>query len=133
MLLRGIIVFDHIMNIILKNMLLRVEWEAPAPIVFRLSPIQGPGSRFWPGHRIAWVNFFLKKSKRRRFSKKKSTGCNRVFDRVNPLGHTGFFFLYFFFNPARFQPLVGRVPGRPGPGSICQAEPGFKTMPAPFR
>jgi hypothetical protein len=55
--------------------------------------------------------FFLKKSKRRRFSKKKSTGCNRVFDRVNPLGHTGFFFLYFFFNPARFQPLVGRVPG----------------------
>jgi hypothetical protein len=55
--------------------------------------------------------FFKKKLKRHRFSKKnkkqkqKSTGCNRVFDRVTP----GFSFLYFFFNPARFQPRVSRA------------------------
>jgi hypothetical protein len=36
-------------------------------------PAQGPGSRFWPGHRVARVNSdFLKKSKWRRFSKKKT-------------------------------------------------------------
>jgi hypothetical protein len=52
-------------------------------IVFRPGPVAGPGSRFWPGYRIIRVNFFiLKKSKRCRFSKKKSTGYNRVFDRV---------------------------------------------------
>jgi len=35
--------------------------------------------------RIVRVNFNLKKkSKRHRFSKNKSTGCNRVFDRVLP-------------------------------------------------
>jgi hypothetical protein len=39
--------------------------------------------------------------------KQKSTGCNRVFDRVlpghrvNPPGHD---FFYFFINPAWFQP-----------------------------
>ena len=63
--------------------------------------------------------FFLK-SKRRCFSKKKkkSTGCNQVFDRVLPgqPGTSGFFFPYFFFNPARFQPRIGRSrvnpPGR---------------------
>jgi hypothetical protein len=31
-------------------------------IVFKLGPVQGPGSRFWPGHRVVWVN--LKKSKK---------------------------------------------------------------------
>jgi hypothetical protein len=68
---------------------------------------------------------FFKKSKRRRFSKKKKVngfviGSCRVnlrrVSRVTP----GFSFPCFFFNPARFQPRVGRVldpvigPGRPG-------------------
>jgi len=51
-------------------------------IVFRPSP----GPEFWPGHRVIRVNFFKKKSKWRRFSKKqkkpKSTDRNWVFDRV---------------------------------------------------
>ena len=74
--------------------------------------VQGSDSEFWSGHRIAWVKFFflnqndvvlVKK-------KKKSTGCNRVFDRVLPgqPGTSGFFFPYFFFIPARFQPRIGR-------------------------
>jgi hypothetical protein len=42
---------------------------------------------------------FLKKSKRRRFSKKKSTGCNRIIP--------DFDFLYCFLNPARLQPQTG--------------------------
>ena len=57
-------------------------------------------------------SIFLK-SKRHRFIKKKqkSTDCDRVFDQVLP-SQLGFSFLYFFFNPVRFQPLVdlsGRV------------------------
>jgi hypothetical protein len=52
-------------------------------IVFRPDPVQGPGSGFWPGRPDQF--FYLKKSKWRRFSKKKkSTGCNQVFDRVLP-------------------------------------------------
>jgi hypothetical protein len=36
--------------------------------------VQGPGSGFWPGHRVGRVNLYFKKnSKRRRFSKKKTT------------------------------------------------------------
>jgi hypothetical protein len=65
-----------------------------------------------------------KKSKRRRFSKKtKVSGCNQVFDRVNPPGHTEFFLLLFFLQP-------GPIPASSqlGPGSIRQARPGFKTM-----
>jgi hypothetical protein len=37
-------------------------------MVFRPGPVQGSGSRFWPG-RPGQI-FFLKKSKQRRFSKK---------------------------------------------------------------
>jgi hypothetical protein len=99
-------------------------------------PVQGPGSGFWPGHRV-WPGrpgqfFFLKKkSKRCRFSKKKNksqrvchrvltgscrvTGSTRRVSRVTP----GFSFPRFFINPAR----VGR-----GPGSTRRAGPGFKTM-----
>jgi hypothetical protein len=52
-----------------------------------------------------------------RFSKKnkqKSTGCNRIFDRVLPSqpGRPGHDFFYFFINPARFQSRIdpsGRV------------------------
>jgi hypothetical protein len=43
------------------------------------------------------------------------------FCRVNPPDRPGHDFSYFFINPARFQPQVGRVPDRP-------ARPGFKTM-----
>jgi hypothetical protein len=36
-------------------------------------------------------------------------------------GHTRFFFQYFFFNPARFQFRVSRVPGRlAGPGRVSK-------------
>jgi hypothetical protein len=54
--------------------------------------------------------FFFLKSKQRRFSKKqkqKSTGRNRVFDRVTP----DFSFPYFFFNPTWFESRVDS-PGR---------------------
>jgi hypothetical protein len=44
-------------------------------------------------------------------------GSTRQISRVT----SGFLFPCFFFNPAWFQPRVGRVPGRP-------AGPGFKTM-----
>jgi hypothetical protein len=55
--------------------------------------------------------------------KQKSADYNQVFDRVNPPGHIGFFLPLFFLQP-------GPVPAssRPGPGSIRQARPGFKTM-----
>ena len=68
--------------------------------------------------------FFLKKSKRRRFSKKKqkSTGCNRVFDRVLP-GQSNCNHIYIRFFISLFFLQLGLVPapGRP-------ARPGFKTM-----
>ena len=82
---------------------------------FQTRPGPRPGG-FWPGHR---VNYFFK-SKRRYFCKKKT--------KVNGLqpglaGSTGslrqlagsrwvFPSPIFFFNPARFHPRVGRVPGR---------------------
>jgi hypothetical protein len=50
----------------------------------------------------------------------KLMGCNWIFDWVL-LGHTGFFFSYFFFNSIRFQPRISRVPSRP-------VKPGFKIM-----
>jgi hypothetical protein len=68
--------------------------------------------------------YFLKKSKRRHFSKKKPKVNRLQPDFLLDLaGSThrvtlGFSFPYFFFNPALFQP---RVPGRP-------AGPSFKTM-----
>jgi hypothetical protein len=61
-------------------------------IVFR----PGSNSRFWLGNWVVRVSFF--KSKRRRFSKKKT--------KVNGLQPS------FFFNPVRLQSRVGRVPDR---------------------
>jgi hypothetical protein len=84
---------------------------------------------------------FFFKSKRRRFSKKTkkksmglqpglagstrspgqpvgSAGSTRRVSRVTP----GFFFHRFF------QPGSVPIPDQPDPGSICRAEPGFKTM-----
>jgi len=102
-------------------------------IIFKPGPVKGPGSGFWPGHRVGWINpYFLKNSKQRHFSKKKNKS-QRVatefltgFCRVNPsgrLGHTGSWLFLFFLQP-------GPVPasGRPGPGLTCRAGPGFKTM-----
>jgi hypothetical protein len=77
-------------------------------IVFRPIPVQGPSSRFWPGHWVGRVNFF--KSKRRRFSKKKT--------KVNGLqpGLTGFFPTLFFLQPG---PVL--APGRPaGRGRVSK-------------
>jgi hypothetical protein len=62
------------------------------------------------------VNFFLNQNDVVLI--KKSTGCNRVFDRVNRVT-PGFSFLYFFFNSAQFQLRVGRVPGDP-PGRVSK-------------
>jgi hypothetical protein len=96
----------------------------------------GPVKALVPGFdQVTRVNSdFFKKSKRSRFSKKnkKSTGCNRVFDRVlpgqsgrwvNQPGHTGFWLFLFFLKPSPVLAL-----GRPGPGSTRRAEPGFKTI-----
>jgi hypothetical protein len=69
---------------------------------FRPGPVQGPGSGFWPGHRIVQVDFFFKKIKTTSFDQVLSGQPGR---RVTP----GFSFPCFFFNPARFQPLVGRA------------------------
>jgi hypothetical protein len=86
-------------------------------IVFRPGSVQGPGSWFWPGHRVARVNVFLNQNDviLLKTKKQKSTGCDRVFDRVLP-SHTGFFLPLFF-----LQPSPVPTPGRP-------AGPGFKTM-----
>ena len=76
--------------------------------------------------RIAGVNFYFKKIKRRCFSKKKkqkSTGCNRVFDRVNLPGHTRSWLFLFFLQPG---PVL--APGRLDPGSTHRAWPDFKTV-----
>jgi hypothetical protein len=51
---------------------------------------------------------------------------NRIFKQVNRVT-LGFFFPYFFFNPARFQLRVNPL-GRPGPELIRWAGPDFKTM-----
>jgi hypothetical protein len=84
-------------------------------IVFRPGPVEGSGF-----DRVARVNFFFLKSKRRCFSKKKQkpTGCNQIFDQVLP-GHTGFFLPLFFLQPG---PILAS--DRPGPGLTCQAGPG---------
>jgi hypothetical protein len=86
---------------------------------------------FGPGRRVGQVNLYFKKnSKRRYFSKKNKTkktkvnglqpgfaGSTRRVDWVKP-GHD---FSYFFFNPARFQPRVGRVPSQPvGSGRVSK-------------
>jgi hypothetical protein len=96
-------------------------------IVFMPGSVQGPGSRFWSGHRVGQVNsLFLNQNDVVWIKKQKLTGCNRVFDRVLP-GHwvnrvtPGFSLPYFFFNPARFQLRVGRVPSWPvGPSRVSK-------------
>jgi hypothetical protein len=67
-------------------------------IVFRpvLWPVQFK-ARILSFDRVIWVNYLKKK--------KEEAKVNRL--------QPGFFFPCFFFNPARFQPRVGRVPGQP--------------------
>jgi len=70
-------------------------------MVLRPGPVQGPGSGFWPGHRVI-ESVLFKKSQR---------VCNRVLSGQPGRRVTlGFSFPCFFFNPARVQP---QVPGRP--------------------
>jgi len=131
-----------------------VKWTSPLIKVLRsgpvAGPVQGPGSGFWPGHRV-WPGRpgqFLKKKNQNdvvlvKKTKKKVngfvTGSCRV-NRVDPPGqpgYTGFFlpsffhqpgpvtpgfsFPRFFINPARFRPRGGRVPGRPaGPSRVSK-------------
>jgi len=99
------------------NMSVRIIIFKPGPV---RSKAQVPGF-----DQVGWVNpNFKTNSKRRRFSKKKkSTGCNRVFDRVLPgrPGHTWSWLILFFINPVRFQPRIGRVTGRlAGPGRVSK-------------
>jgi hypothetical protein len=52
--------------------------------------------------------------------KQKSTGLQPDLERVSRVT-PGFSFSRFFFNPAQFQPRVGRVPGRPaGLGQVSK-------------
>jgi len=68
-------------------------------IVFRFYPVQHPGSEFWPG---CQVHFFFLNQNDIVLIKKKSTSCNRVFDRV--AGSTRWVFSSsIFFNPIQFQ------------------------------
>jgi len=86
------------------------------PWTLFLAPLFSKSIVLRPGFRVLTGSAGLKnfKSKRQRFSKKKSQRvCNRVLSgqsgrRVNP---PGFPFPCFFFNPARFQLRVSRVPG----------------------
>ena len=57
--------------------------------------------------RVARVNFFLNQNDIVLVKKNQQVATGSC--RVTP----GFSFPYFFFNPARFQPRVGWVPGRP--------------------
>jgi hypothetical protein len=99
-----------------------------------VSPIQDPGSGFFSGHRVVRVIFLNQNNvvliiqKSQRIATRFLTGSCRVnhilpgqpshrVNRVTP----GFSSPYFFFNPARFQSRVGRIPGWP-------AGPGFKTI-----
>jgi hypothetical protein len=102
--------------VINKTKFIKTSWYIWLPyhnrsktIVFKPGPVQDPGSGSWSGDRVGRVNlYFKKKSKQRRFDKKKSTGCNRVFDRVLP-GHTRSWFFLFFINPIKFQPWIGWI------------------------
>jgi hypothetical protein len=90
-------------------------------------PVQDPGSRFWPGHRVLtgspdWPgsSFFSNQNDIVLVKKKKKvngfatgswsgfTGSTRRVSQVAP----DFFFPCFFFNPAQLQLRVSQVPGR---------------------
>jgi hypothetical protein len=60
--------------------------------------------------RVGRINLYFKKIQNGvvliKKKKQKLTGCNRVFDRVNPPGRPGHDFSYFFINSTRFQSQV---------------------------
>jgi ABC-type dipeptide/oligopeptide/nickel transport system permease component len=76
-------------------------------IVFRSSSAQNPGSGFWLSHRVVRVIFFFF-LKWRRFSKKNSTGCSRVFDRI---ARSVRFFLPLFFLQLGLVPAPNQPAG----------------------
>jgi hypothetical protein len=84
-------------------------------IVLRPGPVADPVQDPTGFDRVtgsAGLVLFLKKLKRRHFSKKKKNKSQRVCNRVaGPTRRVtpSFFFPRFFFNPARFQPRVGPV------------------------
>ena len=58
---------------------------------FVVGLVQGPGSGFWPGHRVGWVNLYFKKIQNYVVlikKKQKSMGCNRVLP-GQPVGSAG--------------------------------------------
>jgi hypothetical protein len=86
-------------------------------IVFKSDLVQGLGFRFWPG---CLDQFFLKKSKWHRFSKRKKTKVN-VLQPGFWLGLTGSHLV--FSSPI----FCSTWPGS-SPRSTCRAGPGFKTI-----
>jgi hypothetical protein len=92
---------------------------------FKPGPVQGPGSGFWPGHRVDRVNFYFKKIQndivlvKKKTSQRVATGFLTGFCRVTGsacrVGRVtpGHDFSNFFINPVRFQLRIGRVPGWP--------------------
>jgi len=84
---------------------------------FVVGLVQGPGSGFWPGHRVGWVNLYFKKIQNYvvLIKKTKVNGLQSSFarstrrvGRITP-GHD---FFYFFINSVWFQSRVdplGRV------------------------
>jgi hypothetical protein len=96
----------------------------PSPVHFTHSFKTRPGSRpgFWVLTGSAGSFFFKKNQNDVVLVKKnqKSTGLQLGLDRVSRLT-SGFFFPFFFFNPARFQPRVGWVSGQPTrPGRVSK-------------
>ena len=82
-------------------------------IVFRPGPIQGLGSGFWPDHRVARINFFLK-SKRCYFSKKNKSQLVATEFLTGSSGQpTGSHWVFsspvFFFNPTYFQSWIDSI------------------------
>ena len=122
----------HFLNF---NWNLGLEWLNKAKyanIFFRPGPIQDPGSGFWQGHRVARVNSFFFKSKRRRFSKKTKInglqpsfwpGLARSTGSPGQQGHTEFFLSLFFLQPGPV-PVSSQLNSR----SIYQTRPYLKTM-----
>jgi hypothetical protein len=105
-----------------KNKRYMFWFACTATIVFRPGPVQDPGSGFWLGHRVARVNCFLKNQNDIVLVKKKSTGCNRVFDRSCRVVGSH----QVFSSPVFFQSGPVSDPGLPARlGRVC-----FKSMTA---
>jgi hypothetical protein len=104
----------------------------PGPVA---GPVQGPGSRFWSGHRVLTGSpdrpgqLFFFKSKRRRFSKKTKKIKVNGFATGFWSGFTGLARSHrIFFSLVFFQSGPVPAPDRSGPRSTYRTGSSFKTM-----